>query len=203
MAGQIAALQQGKQDRGNYALRGDLAPLAKASDVMALADEGRQRHESLLNRLDQLPATLGGASRAAGVLATTALGISGPAGWAIIGAASVGGWLVGRRLKRRRKREDSETLRSAEANEAEATAAAETSFPVERDDREARELLRLSQLEGRDPLQDALAGRIALDRLDSIAEGEGDSPQATWADRLRRELRDRFNEIAPTKMTVK
>jgi hypothetical protein len=85
----------------------------------------------------------------------------------------------------------------------EATAAAEASFPVERDDREARELIRLSQLEGRDPLQDALAGRIALDRLDALAEGDGDSSQATWADLLRRELRDRFNEIAPTKLSVK
>jgi S1-C subfamily serine protease len=203
IAADVLALQQGKQDRGDYALRADLSSLAKSSDVTALADEGRQRHESLLNRLDQLPATLGGAGRAAGVLATTALGISGPAGWAIIAGASVGGWLVGRRLKRRRKRKDRQALRGVEAKEAEATAAAEASFPVERDDREARELLRLSQLEGRDPLQDALAGRIALDRLDALAEGDGDSSHAAWADQLSRELRDRFNEIAPTKLTVK
>ncbi len=207
IAAQIAALQQGKQDRGDYALRGELAPLAKSSDVTALSAEGRERHESLLNRLDQLPGALGGAGRAAGVLATTALGISGPVGWAIIAASSVGGSLVGRWLKRRHKRGEAPELGAAQdgssASDLEATAAAEASFPVERDDREARELLRLSQLEGRDPLQDALAGRIALDRLDSIAEGDGDSSQATWADQLRRELRDRFNEIAPTKLTVK
>jgi hypothetical protein len=101
----------------------------------------------------------------------------------------------------------------------EATAAAESAFPVrggtngtvvvdeqapiERDDREARELLRLSQLEGRDPLQDAVAGRLALDRLDAIADGNADPNQVAWADRLRRELRERFNEIAPTKFKVR
>lgn len=74
--------------------------------------------------------------------------------------------------------------------------------PIERDDEEARQLLRLSQLEGRDPLQDAVAGRIALDRLDAVADGDADPQQAKWADQLRRELRERFNEIAPTKFTV-
>jgi hypothetical protein len=74
--------------------------------------------------------------------------------------------------------------------------------PIERDDVEARQLLRLSQLEGRDPLQDAIAGRLALDRLDAAAEGDGDEARARWADELRRELRERFNEIAPTKFEV-
>ena len=75
--------------------------------------------------------------------------------------------------------------------------------PIERDDREARQLLQLSQLEGRDPLQDAIAGRLALDRLDAAADGDADSPRAKWADELRRELRERFNEIAPTKFVVR
>ena len=138
------------------------------------------------------PAAWGGTARVLATLATTALGISGPTGWGVIAAASIGGWLIGRRRKRK--------ARAATA--AEATAAAEVAFPIERDDREARELLRLSQLEGRDPLQDAVAGRVALDRLDAIAESDADSLHATWADRLRRELRERFNEIAPTKFQV-
>jgi hypothetical protein len=168
----------------------------------------------LLNRLDQLPGMLGGAGKAAGVLATTALGIGGPVGWAIIAASSVGGWFIGRRIKRRRNRatsnleqhqgdEESAPSDSRSESISEATAAAETSFPIERDDREARELLRLSQLEGRDPLQDALAGRLALDRLDALAESDRDSPHAMWADQLRRELRDQFNVIAPAKMQVR
>ena len=79
---------------------------------------------------------------------------------------------------------------------------AEAQAPIERDDREARELLRLSQLEGRDPLQDALAGRLALDRLDAVADSDADPQRARLADDLRRELRERFNEIAPTKFEV-
>jgi hypothetical protein len=156
------------------------------------------------------PSTLGGAARVAAGLATTALGISGPAGWGVLAAATIGGWLVGRRWKKRSRVASSGVPRKAAAGPLptrnsqlvtppEATAAAETSFPIERDDREARELLRLSQLEGRDPLQDAVAGRIALDRLDALAESDADPQHASWADRLRRELRERFNEIAPTK----
>ncbi len=78
-------------------------------------------------------------------------------------------------------------------------ATAGTFQPIERDLAEARQLLRLSRLEGRDPLQDATAGRLALDRLDSLAESDRDPQQAAWADQLRRELRERFNDIAPTK----
>jgi len=74
--------------------------------------------------------------------------------------------------------------------------------PVERDLAEARQLLQLSRLEGRDPLQDAIAGRLALDRLDALADSDSDPQQATWADRLRRELKERFNEIAPTNFPV-
>jgi hypothetical protein len=153
---------------------------------------------------------LGRSARAAAALALTALGVSGPAGLGVLGAATLGGWLVGRRLARRRRRASSDRRQSASiehpassiAPASEATAAADTAFPIERDDCEARELLRLSQLEGRDPLQDALAGRLALDRLDAIAEGDADAAQATWADRLRRELREKFNEIAPTKFQL-
>jgi len=79
----------------------------------------------------------------------------------------------------------------------------QTDQPIERDDVEARQLLRLSQLEGRDPLQDAVAGRIALDRLDATADGDHDPDRARWADELRRELRERFNDISPTKFEVK
>jgi hypothetical protein len=191
------------------------------------------------------PVADGGAARspgsAAGVvaaLATTLLGVSGPAGWGVVAASTVGGWAVGRLMKRRRLRGARRELReeeptsnvtetspsrlashvSQEPAPVEATAAAVGAFPskggggavlvdehapIERDDREARELLRLSQLEGRDPLQDAVAGRLALDRLDAIAESDADPSEVAWADRLRRELRERFNEIAPTKFTIR
>ena len=188
----------------------------------------------------ELPTTWSGAARATAMLATTLLGVSGPAGWGIVAASTVGGWLLGRRLKRRKLRavsrewrEEEPTFQQPESSSsplathgsqqnssAEATAAAVGAFqnalasdggqevvsdeqaPIERDDREARELLRLSQLEGRDPLQDAVAGRLALDRLDALAESDGDPNHIAWADGLRRELRERFNEIAPTKVSI-
>lgn len=146
-----------------------------------------------------------GAGLAAAAMA--ALGISGPAGWGVLAGASAASWLAGRWLRRRAAR------RAGAASVTEATAVAAAPFreskqtvdvqqPVERDDREARELLRLSQLEGRDPLQDALAGRLALDRLDATAESDADPQRANWADALRRELRERFNDVAPTKFHV-
>jgi hypothetical protein len=81
-------------------------------------------------------------------------------------------------------------------------ATARTFQGVERDLAEARQLLRLSRLEGRDPLQDATAGRLVLDRLDALADSDRDPQRAAWADELRRELKERFNEIAPTKFTL-
>ncbi|MBA3483871.1 MAG: trypsin-like peptidase domain-containing protein [Pirellulales bacterium] len=161
--------------------------------------EGLERLPPNNGEVSSSPPALGGTARVLATLATAALGISGPTGWGVIAAASVGGWLIGRRRRSRAKALDS---RLSTLDTQEATAAADVSFPIERDDREARELLRLSQLEGRDPLQDAVAGRLALDRLDALAEGDADPQHASWADRLRRELRERFNEIAPTKFNT-
>mgnify|MGYP002140146630 CR=1 FL=1 len=79
-------------------------------------------------------------------------------------------------------------------------------MPIERDDREARELLRLSQLEGRDPLQDAVAGRLALDRLDApteaapfYAEHAGTDPRhgKEWLDAALVPLADAHPDWAP------
>jgi len=103
LARRISALEQGKQDRGDYLTQDDLPDLgnyARQSDVERLDSEGQTRHESLLARIGSL-ASGASAGRAASTLAVGALGISGPAGWAAIAAGTVGGWLIGRRLKRR------------------------------------------------------------------------------------------------------
>jgi len=76
------------------------------------------------------------------------------------------------------------------------------SSPIERDEREGLEHLRLHKLEGRDPLQDAIAGRLLRSRLDALAEGTADPAKSRWPDELRRELDRRFNEIAPTKFSI-
>lgn len=74
--------------------------------------------------------------------------------------------------------------------------------PIERDSSEGEQLLRLSALEGRDPLQDAIAGRIIRSRLDTLADGTGDASHRAWARDLRNEINDEFNKIAPTKFTM-
>jgi hypothetical protein len=224
LAARLDALDNAKQDRGDYLTPGALAGLARTDEVALFDQQNRQRHDSLLQKIENLAPLLGAAGRVAAPFALTALGISGPLGWSLLAATSIGGVLLGRwmRLKaratRREAREKNQTTELAPrasqlATAAEATAAADHSFraaahaetqqPIERDDREARELLRLSQLEGRDPLQDALAGRLALDRLDAAADGDADPHRARWADDLRRELRERFNDVAPTKFQVR
>jgi len=103
LARRIDALEQNKQDRGDYLTRGDLPDLGgyvHQEEMHRLEQKSAQRHESLLKRLGALTsgASLG---RKAGTAAVTALGISGPAGWAMIAAGTVGGWLIGRQIKRR------------------------------------------------------------------------------------------------------
>lgn len=64
-----------------------------------------------------------------------------------------------------------------------------------RDDTEARQLLRLGKLEGRDPIHDALVGQMVYDELDRDIERGEDN--AGFATKLKRRLEDRFNEIVP------
>ncbi len=64
-----------------------------------------------------------------------------------------------------------------------------------RDDTEAIQLLRLSQLEGRDAIHDAIIGRFTFDEIQTIVEKNG--PAAEWAADLRRKLEQRFNEVVP------
>jgi hypothetical protein len=215
----LNAIELGKQDRGDFALRGELGSLAHRDELARLDRQNLERHKLLADRLEHLGPLVAAASRGAAPLATTALGISGPYGWGLLAAMSIGGWLIGRRMKARAARRTAPEGKQADASPCasqlapkEATADADRDFhaaanvetqqPIERDDREARELLRLSQLEGRDPLQDALAGRLALDRLDALAESDADPDRKRLADELRRELRERFNEIAPTKFQL-
>jgi hypothetical protein len=164
----VDALEAGKQNRGDYLDASALAPLAHTDQLAAFDRESRERHASLVERLEALAPLFAAAGRAAAPAAMTALGISGPIGWGILAAMSAGSWLIGRRLRRRRSHPASSIQNPASrSTPPEATAAAEAVFrstsethaPLERDDREARELLRLSQLEGRDPLQDALGCR--------------------------------------------
>ena len=164
-----------------------------------MSQRGETPEEAPPGEPPYVPSAIGKLWRAAGPLAAMA---SPTAGAVLLGGGGIGAlWLVRRLLARSRKGE------TGGARPGEVTADAGTTFqeeasPIERDDTEARELLRLSQLEGRDPLQDALAGRLAIDRLDALAESDVDKDRAAWADELRRELKERFNEVAPTRFGV-
>ncbi len=78
------------------------------SDLERFESESTTRHESLLERIRVLAAGGGFAQgggpsvgKAAGAAAVSLLGLSGPAGWAVLAAGTVGGWLVGRRMRRK------------------------------------------------------------------------------------------------------
>ena len=99
---QLEELRTQKQDRGDYVTRSELPNLnefARSEEVQRLASESTSRHASLLERLQDLNGRTAG--KAAGTAAVRLLGLSGPAGWAVIVASSFGGWLIGRRMKRR------------------------------------------------------------------------------------------------------
>jgi len=100
----IDALQRGKQDRGNYLTRNELAGYVEGEQLEQLENKSQARHESLLTRIRALSAA-GGPSlgKAAGAAAVGLLGLSGPAGWAVLAASTFGGWLIGRWVKRKRR----------------------------------------------------------------------------------------------------
>ncbi len=130
-----------------------------------------------------------------------AIGVSSPFAFA---AVAVGRYFLRRKLLAPRKPPATPESRSEVSPPADTFRMDyEEQAPVDRDLREGRELLRLHALEGRDPLQDAIAGRLMRSRLDAFAESKSDPAKATWADELRREIDQRFNEVAPTKFTVK
>ena len=60
----------------------------------------QQRHASLLERLAELTQLSGaGVGRAAGTATVGLLGLSGPAGWGVLAAMTIGGWAIGRRMQ--------------------------------------------------------------------------------------------------------
>jgi hypothetical protein len=111
LARRVTALEQTKQDRGEYLTRADLASylprsdatqFARAAELQQLAADADTRQATLLERIAALtPASGVALGRAAGTAAIGLLGISGPVGWGVLSAGTVGGMLVGRWLKRR------------------------------------------------------------------------------------------------------
>ena len=97
---QINELRTGKQDRGDYLMRGELPDFgsyARHEEVERLGNESATRHATLLQRIKSISGRKVG--KIAGTAAVGLLGLSGPAGWGVLAAASVGGWVIGRRMK--------------------------------------------------------------------------------------------------------
>jgi hypothetical protein len=123
-----------------------------------------------------------------GVLA--ALGWTGPPAIAAIVALRLASALIRRR---RRKRAESGGAAAAAAG----FSGGSDVGTIPRDDKEAAQFLRLSQLEGRSPLHDALIGRIALDEIQNTMDAQPDGPEVQWARALKQKLEERFNQMAP------
>lgn len=99
---QLDELRAQKQDRGDYVMRAELNSLssfARTEDLQRLENDSAARYASVLDRLHNLDGRAVG--KAAGAAAVGLLGLSGPAGWAVIAASTLGGWLIGRRMKRK------------------------------------------------------------------------------------------------------
>ena len=113
----------------------------------------------------------------------------------IAGRMAFGAW------RRRRARKAEKPLVPTVPNDGVVVDAADE-FPggiatIPRDDTEARQILRLSELEGRSPVHDAIVGRFAFDEIANTIDRQPDGPKADWARQFRDTLEDRFNAVAP------
>ncbi len=127
--------------------------------------------------------------------ALTALGWSGPPSLAAIAGLWVFRWWLKRRRSPRVTASPPHPVTPSPPPAPTEGPAVDFPRNPPRDTTEAEEFLRLSTLEGRDPIHDALVGRFALDELDTQIEQDGDS--GAWAVQLKRTLEDRFNGMVP------
>lgn len=146
------------------------------------------------NEIDWFSLAVLGGKVAAGSAGLTLTGGSAWAAWlAMQGAIR----LYKRRKKRKRDQIAEAAVLAAAPGGISAIKAADNFLGIARDDEEAKQLLQLSQLEGRSPVHDAIVGRFAFDILDRIIEHHPDGPEAGFARSIRSQLEDRFNQVAP------
>jgi hypothetical protein len=154
-----------------------------------------------------VPAVFDGAGTWLVTKGLATLGIPG----AIIGIAAPIIWKLARRGLKKEADQLKAKLQAKEATSpVGATDPSEESFHIsqttsggellERDTREAEELLRLRRLEGRDPFQESIRGGLVEDLLENLAESTSDPQRAQFARDLQYELQRKFNKICPTKL---
>lgn len=111
MNDRVGRLEKEKQDRGDYLTRADLngvlhsrdlSGYARVDDLRKVESDNRKSRASLLDRIGALTQASGtGVGRVAGKAAVGFLGLSGPVGWGVLAATTLGGWFLGRRMKRK------------------------------------------------------------------------------------------------------
>ena len=137
----------------------------------------------LLSELEWLPlAVRGGKFAAAAAGITIGTGLTGGTGWAAWMAMQGAMRLYKRRKQRKRGK---------------AAKVADSFSGIARDDEEAKQLLQLSQLEGRSPVHDAIIGRFTFDTIEMYLNQQPTGPAADALRKLRFQIESRFNEVAP------
>ncbi len=137
-----------------------------------------------LPELSVTPAALSVGLQVAAAIA--GVGLTGGVGW--------GGWVALRMALSAYRKINKKNWRSADSP-------ADSFSTLQRESKEAKQLLQLSELEGRSPLFDALIGRLALDELDDAIDGN--RPEKDFAIQFKEKLIGRFNEIAPVSVEKK
>ena len=198
-----------------------LAPYARTDQLAIVDKQNRERHQSLAERFEAIAPLVGAAGRAAIPIATTALGISGPVGWGILAATTVASWAIGRHVKRRDRTTLGGRFRECKHGAHVALRSPPRRRPPQRsapfalppqasnsDSPSSATIVKLANFYDFRSSRDVIRYKTRLqDGLHST--GSTRLPTATlirstraWADDLRRELRERFNEIAPTKFEL-
>ncbi len=134
---------------------------------------------------------IGSAGKTASGALVLALHVAAVAGGlGLTGGVSWGGWAIVRSL-----------VRSYRVIGGAADNSADSFSTLPREAKEARQLLQLSELEGRSPLFDAIIGRLTFDELDDAIDGN--RPEKDYAIQLKERLMRRFNDIAPVSVKEK
>ena len=158
-------------------------PKKEQSEYSIERQKAPRTGRGLLNQFDMLSLAVRG-----GKFAAAAAGITLGAG--LTGGTGLAAWLAIQGAlglhKRRKKRKRGQ-----------AAAAADSFSGIARDDEEAKQLLQLSQLEGRSPVHDAIIGRFTFDTIEKFLDQQSTGPAADALRKLRFQIESRFNEVAP------
>ena len=184
----LTAINNKTTNESRYSPHGKTKVQAPSTGLGLPAGSTISSNAALPTLFDGLPVSLfGGFTTVEGIATFVALltgvGLTGGVGWG--GYAALKTLLA---IYRRRKGKA-------------AVSSADSFSTLPREAKEARQLLQLSELEGRSPLFDAIIGRLTFDELNNAIDGN--RPEKDYALKLKEKLLRRFNEIAPVSVEQK